>query len=245
MKTATRNNLQNYQSSIVADVSAEEAFKKIGRICEWWATNVDGDPLRLNAFFTVRFGKTFAFFKTTEIISNKKIVWHVVDCYLPLFKNVDQWNNTKLVWDISTQNNKTQISMTHVGLTPEIECFSDCEKGWNFYVKESLAKLITENKGLPGYGIFCYILNADRKYEGILFTKNDPLPDFPIDSVLIDVKETNGEQVIAAYSATELNRKNFDVQLIKGEYYMLVENKHVVKNISPLEDILEALKLNF
>jgi hypothetical protein len=101
---------------------------------------------------------------------------------------VDQWNDTRLVWDIQHKN-KTQIMMTHVGLTPEIECFHDCEKGWNFYVKESLAKLITENKGSPGYGIFCYTLNADRKYERILFTKNDPLPDLRLNYILINVKK--------------------------------------------------------
>ncbi len=235
---------KNFQSSITVKATAEEAFDKIGHVSEWWSTNVEGDPLQAGAFFTVRFGKTFSIFKTLEIIPGKKIVWHVVESYLPLFKHANQWDDTKLVWDIAAQHDKTQITMTHIGLTPEIECFYDCEKGWNYYIKESLAKLITENKGLPGYGIFCYVLNADRKYEGILFTKNDPLPDIPQDFILIDVKGTAGERVVSAYSATTVNSADFDRQLIRGEYYMLVENKSQTKDFSPLEDILNALKLN-
>ncbi len=36
-----------------------------------------------------------------------------------------------------------------MGLVPEIECYNDCVKGWNFYVNESLFKLMTEGKGIP------------------------------------------------------------------------------------------------
>jgi hypothetical protein len=47
------------------------------------------------------------------------------------------------------QKNATEVSFTHVGLVPEIECYNDCRKGWDFYIKESLRKLITEGKGVP------------------------------------------------------------------------------------------------
>ena len=53
-------------------------------------------------------------------------------------------------WEISAKKNATQISFTHIGLVPGIECYNGCEKAWNFYVKESLFKLLTEGKGIPG-----------------------------------------------------------------------------------------------
>jgi hypothetical protein len=51
--------------------------------------------------------------------------------------------------DAATENLETRIDFTHVGLLPGIECYNDCSKGWNFFIKESLFKFITEGKGLP------------------------------------------------------------------------------------------------
>ena len=39
--------------------------------------------------------------------------------------------------------------MTHIDLIPEIECYENCGKGWNFYTGESLTKLINEEAGMP------------------------------------------------------------------------------------------------
>jgi hypothetical protein len=41
--------------------------------------------------------------------------------------------------------------MKHVGLNAGIECFEDCTKGWNHYVKVSMLKLIEEGKGQPDH----------------------------------------------------------------------------------------------
>lgn len=34
-------------------------------------------------------------------------------------------------------------------LIPEMECYDDCKPGWDFYLNESLAKLLNEGRGLP------------------------------------------------------------------------------------------------
>ena len=52
-------------------------------------------------------------------------------------------------FEISTRDNKTQISFTHIGLVPEVECYDMCVKGWDQYVKGSLLELITVGKGQP------------------------------------------------------------------------------------------------
>ncbi|MDB5133507.1 MAG: hypothetical protein JWP37_110 [Mucilaginibacter sp.] len=140
---------QNYNACITANISPKEAFEGISHVSEWWATNFEGRAKNLNDVFTVRFGETFVTFKIVEMVTNKKIVWQVIDCHLPWLDDKSEWKGTKIAWETSTENNLTQISMTHIGLVPEIECYTDCEKGWNFYVKESLAKLLTEHKGLP------------------------------------------------------------------------------------------------
>jgi hypothetical protein len=231
----------DFRCSISVNATPAVVTASIQNVSGWWATNVRGTNLHLHDRFTVRFGKTFAILETTELLPGRKIVWTVTDCYLPLFKNETQWTGTRLEWDISTDGHATSITMTHVGLRPGVECYDDCKIGWTFYVTESLQKLITENKGFPGTGIFARILNADRKYEGLIYFKNDPIPDYPSGYIFVDVKETSGEQVISAYSAAPFNKATFDSTQVKGDYFMIVENKALYQNIVPLEDILQTV----
>jgi len=149
MKTATLSKQQNYQASITANVSAKEAFEKICHVNEWWTANFEGSAKKLNDIFTVRFGETFVTFKIVDVIPNEIIVWHVTDCHLHWLSDKTEWNGTKVVFEISEQSNSTRIDMTHVGLMPDIECYENCEKGWDFFIKQSLLKLIKTGKGLP------------------------------------------------------------------------------------------------
>ncbi|HTS44216.1 MAG TPA: hypothetical protein VMH01_07450 [Puia sp.] len=217
-----------------------EAMTDISRVKDWWTTNVTGSSSHLHDIFTVRFGNTFSTMEITELIEGKKVIWKIIDTLLPLFNNPFVWKDTKIQWDISAVSGLTDITMTHVGLTPEVECYSDCEKGWNYYVGVSLFKLLTEGEGVPGSGIFSRIIFGDRKYEGLLFYKNDPLPDFPDGSVLIDVKETNGEHVVAAHAVNSFIKEKFNKEDIRGEHYMLVENKPLFGDMLPSEDIAKG-----
>ena len=140
---------QDFHCSIVAKGNAREAFKNISHVQAWWGTDVEGNTEKLNDIFTIHFGDTRVTFKVTEIIPDKKIVWEVTDSYLPWLKDKIEWTNTRVVWEVFTESDKVKIDMTHVGLVPGIECYENCEKGWTFYVEESLFKLLTEGKGQP------------------------------------------------------------------------------------------------
>jgi Activator of Hsp90 ATPase homolog 1-like protein len=140
---------QNYQCSIAADFTPIEAFDGINQVNEWWAKNFEGCAEKLNDVFTVRFGETFVTFKVTESIPGKKIVWEVRDCYLPWLNDKTEWNGTTVVFEISPLGDETQVTMTHIGLVPEVECFGACEAGWNKHIKGSLFKLLTEQAGVP------------------------------------------------------------------------------------------------
>jgi len=235
-------NHKNYQTGFSVNASPQQIVDCICNVSGWWARHVEGSSVNLNDVFTVRFGKTFGTFKVTEILPLKKIRWLVTASYLPLFKDVSQWKNTEILWEISDDNISGRLIMTHIGLTPEIECYTDCEKGWNFYINESLLKLITEGKGNPGTGIFAHISNAAKRYEGILYSKHDPLPDLPGEHILIDVMQTKGEQVTAVYAIEKLNRQNFDADDLKGEYYMIVENTPLCNDIATIEGLRSLMK---
>ncbi len=149
METQTE---QNYHSTIVVDSSIEEIFEKISDVAGWWAQNFEGSAKKLGDTFTVRFGETWVTFEISEVIPGEKIAWHVIDCYLPWLNDKTEWTGTTVVFEASEKGGSVQIDMTHIGLTPSVECYDNCEKGWDSHIKESLFKFITEGKGLPTIG---------------------------------------------------------------------------------------------
>ncbi len=141
----------DYHASILVDANHREAFKGICRVSEWWTVNCKGNTEKSGGQFFVPFGETWANFEITQMVQDRKIKWHVVDCNLHWLKDKKEWKGTDILWEIIPVKGATEIQMTHIGLKPGIECFEDCTIGWNHYVKESLAKLLNEGKGVPDH----------------------------------------------------------------------------------------------
>jgi hypothetical protein len=234
-------NQQDYHASFTAQVTPKRAFEGISQVSEWWAKQVEGESQKPNDVFTVRFGETFGTFMITDWVPDRKISWYVTDGYMHLLKDKKEWVGTRIIWDILNLGDFTQINMTHVGLGPGKECFEDCVKGWDFYIKESLFNLLTNQRGIPGAGIRATISNEDRIYKGTLYYKNDPVPEIPNGFLIVDVKKTKVEHVVAIYGVDLFDKDAFSVRQLKGDYYMVVENKAMFGNILPLEDLLDTL----
>ena len=140
----------DYHSSIVTHVTPTEAFEKISRVSEWWAKNFEGQSKKVGDVFTVRFGNGDMYkIRIAEMNPEKRIVWDVIESFQGWVKNTSEWAGTKIVWEIKQEKNEVSIDMAHIGLVPEIECFTSCTRGWNFLMQESLLKYLTEGKGLP------------------------------------------------------------------------------------------------
>ena len=139
----------DYQCAITVNVSAKEAFDASRRVSEWWTNSLEGQSQNRGDVFTVRFGDTFVTIELTDVVDSKKITWQVTDCYLHWLNDKTEWNGTTMNFEIAPKNDSTEIRFTHIGLVPEIECYNDCQKGWDQYIKQSLFKLITEGKGYP------------------------------------------------------------------------------------------------
>jgi hypothetical protein len=140
---------KDYSANITVNATVEEVFKSINSVSDWWTRVFEGHSEKLNDVFTVRFGETFITIQLVGFVPNKKIDWRVIDCYKHWLKDKKEWQDTTMSWKISAEKNATQISFTHIGLVPGIECYNGCEKAWDFYIKESLFKLLTEGKGIP------------------------------------------------------------------------------------------------
>jgi hypothetical protein len=142
-------NKQDFNTTIIVDQSAEEVFNAINNVRGWWTENLQGNFQHIDDEFEVRFGNVhYSKQKLIEFIPDKKVVWLITDSNLNFIKDKSEWTNTKISFDIDERDNKTQLSFTHIGLVPEIECYNNCSNAWSYYVN-SLRALITTGKGQP------------------------------------------------------------------------------------------------
>jgi len=229
---------KNYSCKIEVPVLASDAFDGINSISGWWAQNLEGNSTALNDVFTVHFGETFGTFRVTEMIPGAKVVWFCEHSYLDLLKDKTEWEGSSVVWQINPIKNGCSIKMTHLGLVPGKECYKDCEQGWNFYIKESLLKFLTERRGEPGVGIRARINVGDRVYQGTLYSKSDGIRHFEGDYIVLDVRTTDVERVTAVYSVLKHEKAGFTPTQLKGARYMMVENKPLCDGVDPFEDLL-------
>ena len=95
------------------------------------------------------FGTTFVDFEVTESLAPLRATWRVRNSALPWLKDPAEWNQTTVEWQIAAVDGRTAVTMKHHGLTPSVECFEACQKGWNFYVGTSLKELIDTDIGRP------------------------------------------------------------------------------------------------
>ena len=138
----------HFNSSIAAKISAGEATKKISNLPGWWGVTFSGNFEKQDDKFVIKMGEDAFFnFTVTELIPGKRVVWLVTDCYMPWYSDKKEWANTKLVFDLRETDGITELNFKHEGLTPDVECYKDCEKGWTHWIQTSLFSYFTTGKG--------------------------------------------------------------------------------------------------
>ena len=143
-------NDQNFTATILVDKTAQEVFNAINNVRGWWSEEIEGNTAKLNDEFNYHYLDVHRCkMKLVEVVSNKKIVWLVLDNYFSFTQDKTEWNGTKIIFEITTHDNKTKIQFTHEGLVPEYECYNACVNGWTQYIQHSLLSLITTGKGQP------------------------------------------------------------------------------------------------
>jgi hypothetical protein len=141
---------QNYTTAFLVDQTLEEAFAAINNVRGWWSGEIEGDTDKLGAEFTYRVPDVhYSKQKITEFIPDKKVVWQVLDSDLSFTEAKTEWNDTKINFEISKKDGKTEVRFTHLGLVPAYECYSDCSNAWGMLINGSLRQLIITGKAQP------------------------------------------------------------------------------------------------
>jgi uncharacterized protein YndB with AHSA1/START domain len=143
-------NQSNFTTTLVVDQSPEEVFQAVTNVRGWWSKNIIGNSEKLNDEFVFEVkGVHFSRQKLIEVIPNQRIVWLVTESDMSFIKERDEWTGTKVVFNIEREGDKTRLTFTHEGLTPQVECYDACSPAWTEYAQHSLKRLIESGQGDP------------------------------------------------------------------------------------------------
>jgi uncharacterized protein YndB with AHSA1/START domain len=149
--------MQSYTTEFTVEQTPEQAFAAIADVRAWWSGNIDGITDQPDAEFTYRYQDIhYSKQRITELVPGQRIVWQVLDSHLDFTDDPREWVGSTLVFELTPAADGTSVHFSHVGLTPESECYDKCSAAWDFYVNGSLKQLITQGSGEP---------NASEEHE--------------------------------------------------------------------------------
>ena len=144
---------KDFQATIALEISSRDVFKAITNdVAKWWGgKDLKGSSTKLNDEFVIHHpGAHYSKQKLVEIIPDKKIVWLITESEMSwLEKDKHEWTNTKLIFEIAVEGDKTILRFTHEGLVPEKECYERCaHEGWDIVIKDYLFHFIITGKSI-------------------------------------------------------------------------------------------------
>ena len=141
---------QHYSTNITSNASAQQAFDCINQVSGWWTENVEGNSTALHDEFTVRFGDVHVSTqKLVEFVPGKRVAWQVTYSRLNFIEHKDEWTGTTICFDISEKDGQSEVTFTHIGLVPQVECYNACTNAWAPYIEQSLFRLLNTDQGQP------------------------------------------------------------------------------------------------
>src|SRR5215831_2926485 len=110
---------KDFTTTIMVDQSPVEVFNAINNVRGWWSENIVGSTEKFNDEFHYSYKDVhICDMKLIEVIPAKKVVWLVEKNYFNFIDDESEWVDTKISFEISRKDNKTQLLFTHIGLVP-------------------------------------------------------------------------------------------------------------------------------
>lgn len=156
---------QDFKAVVSVAETPRKAFEAINDVRGWWSVNIQGTTDKRNGEFTHRDKYLNVTFKVSHL-TPEKIVWDVTKSHCNMFMdNLHEWEGTRIVFDITEKNGRTEVGFTHQGLVPQFECYQVCSRAWTYFITTSLKNFIETSKGDPigiNYASFTTTITLDK-----------------------------------------------------------------------------------
>ena len=140
---ATADDYRNRFTTVSSVDAFTRALTDADEIRAWWTsiTRCEQDGTTIRAF--MRSDRPLVF-STASTPDGTQVTWSVLECdFLP------DWVGTTLTFTAcSAAESALQVSFHHAGLSPVLDCFDQCQAGWNHFIP-SLHRYLDTGVGLP------------------------------------------------------------------------------------------------
>jgi hypothetical protein len=133
----------SFRTSFRLEQAPEQVFDAICDVRSWWSGQIDGrtDVLGEEFGYTVP-GVHFSRQRVTGLDRASRVVWLVVDSRLEYLQDEAEWDGTTISFDLVERAGGTELTFTHEGLVPEVECYDQCTSFWGSVVLPDLRRRI-------------------------------------------------------------------------------------------------------
>jgi len=143
----------SYAREIVVSATPGAAYRALTTgFDKWWTTGCN--PIsKAGDRITFQFGATRWVMRANRLMPDQFVELECIEANhvhegLPS-SILDEWEGTRLIWQIQKQGDKTRIAFVHDGLVPSLECYEVCEQGWDYFFVSSLKQYLESGKGSP------------------------------------------------------------------------------------------------
>jgi hypothetical protein len=134
----------DFTTTITVDQSPNEVFEAIIEPQNWWSGDFEGHTKNVNDEFSYRYADMhYSKQRVVESIPGEKVVWLVTESQLNFIEDKEEWTGTKIIFEISEKDGKTELKFTHEGIRPEVECYDACSTAWGQLIQQSLFTYIS------------------------------------------------------------------------------------------------------
>jgi uncharacterized protein YndB with AHSA1/START domain len=135
----------NHQIGVKA--SPEKIYKTLTeakKLAQWWTSDTKGSGTKVGDTLEFRFGGEFCQkFKVKVLKPGKHVAWKS-----PKGQGADEWEETEITFDISTDDDQTYIRFRHSNWQENSDFHAHCSMKWATFML-SLKDFLETGKGRP------------------------------------------------------------------------------------------------
>jgi len=143
-------NNQDFSTAFITGQTPAEVFDAICNVRGWWSEAIEGPTEKEGDCFLYHFKEVhISRIRLEQVVPGERIVWHVLDNHFNFIDDQEEWKDTRIIFEIRSVENGTELRFTHQGLTPQYECYEICNDAWTNYIRKSLYDLVRTGQGQP------------------------------------------------------------------------------------------------
>jgi uncharacterized protein YndB with AHSA1/START domain len=147
--------MNHYQQSLTIAATPAAVYAALTTtegLRAWWTRECEGST-EVDGVLHFRFGATYKDMRIERLEPGREVRWQCTLARIAAdsVARKDEWVGTHLVFRMSDAGQgRTRLDFEHIGLVPSLECYSLCDKGWQYFLG-SLQQYLETGEGTP-YG---------------------------------------------------------------------------------------------